>query len=227
MTPLVPVLSVLNHKVGSLYCSERVVVRMKKKTNVILTGRFWYPKFQEYDWFFFSIKFPNHPVKLLFSFTDVVMEGQSGGEHCPRSHPCSAWLSVCPTGNVSVTIVTSSDTWVPRTHLPVSGMRMCLTTDVQRTCQPAGGGGVRCPHCLWPVPQIAEIKPDGILSDWIPNYPLQWLLKWCHMEIEGYWMFRRLSSPRQNKTCQIHPKNVKNFNLWSSHQSDHDMQFQK
>lgn len=104
-------------------------------------------------------------MKLLFSFTDVAMEEQSGGDHCPRSHPCSAWLSVCPTGNASVTIVTSSDTWVPHTHLPVSGMRMCLTTDVQGACQPAGGGGVRCPHCLWPVPQMAEIKPDGILSD--------------------------------------------------------------
>ena len=175
--------------------------------------------------FFFFIKFPNHPVKLLFSFTDVAMEEQSGGDHCSRSHPCSAWLSVCPTGNASLTIVTSSDTWVPHTHLPVSGMRMCLTTDVQGTCQPAGRGGVRCPHCLWPVPQMAEIKPDGILSGWILNYPLQWLLKWYHMEIEGYWLFRRLSSPRQNKTFQIHPKNVKNFNLWSSHQSDHDMQF--
>lgn len=161
MTPLVPVLSVLNHKVGSLYCSERVVVRMKKN---LLEDSGTQSSKSMTD-FFFSIKFPNHPVKLLFSFTDVVMEEQSGGEHCPRSHPCSAWLSVCPTGNVSVTIVTSSDTWVLRTHLPVSGMRMCLTTDVQRTCQPAGGGGVRCPHCLWPVPQMAEIKPDGILSD--------------------------------------------------------------
>lgn len=173
--------------------------------------------------FFFSLNFLT-TLKLLFSFTDVAMEDQSGGD-CPRSHPCSAWLSVCPTGNASVTVVTSSDTWVPHTHLPVSGMRMCLTTDVQGACQPAGGGGVRCPHCLWPVPQMAEIKPDGILSDWIPNYPLQWLLKWCHMEIEGYWVFRSLPSPRQNKTCQIHPKNVKNFNLWSGHQSDHDMQF--
>lgn len=51
--------------------------------------------------FFFFIKFPNHAVKLLFSFTDVAVEEQNGDDRCPRSHPCSAWLPVGPTGNVS------------------------------------------------------------------------------------------------------------------------------
>lgn len=113
-------------------------------------------------------------MKLLFSFTDVAVVEESDVT-CPSSH--LVLLSSVPvpqqTSHSYDSNYSSSDTWVPHTHFTGSGMRMCPTTDVQGTCQPAGRGGVWCPHCLLPVARVAEIQPDGILPDWILNYHLK------------------------------------------------------